>query len=339
MSKKTFKIKNDLLEALDDTIASAQNYAGELYVQMIPIRKIEIDPDNPRELQLDISDVINTSLDNINENSIIIAEKESLFSIAQSIAEQGVINPILVYKEADHYKLIAGQRRTLASIIAGKQDIPAKILDKKPNPLQISQLQWIENIEREDLTLLERINNINKIIFAYKTINNNEEVTPSKLAKLLSCSLQQAVNYNHILNASEEVQQLIKNNQIKSIDKAATICKSDPDTQIALIDSHLDGASLKELKRIAHSELKSLESSENIKAKPKHYTLGKTTNINILKFIIQAITNQLELTELSDKTPYINLNEHNTVLEGYKELMTLLEKNIQSINITSLHSD
>lgn len=337
MPKKTFKIKNDLLEALDHTIAAAQNYAGDLYVQMIPIKKIEIGHDNPRELQIDINTIMNISSE-ISDNAAILTEKESLFSISKSIAEQGVINPILVYKEGDHYKLIAGQRRTLGSILAGKQDIPAKILDTKPSQLQIGQLQWIENIEREDLSLRERINNINKIITAYHNLNNQEEITPSKLAKLLGCSLQQAVNYNHILNASEEVKHLIKTNQINSIDKAATISKSNPIKQSELIDSYLNGASLKELKRLAHSELKSLEShNENIKEKNTYYNLGKTKDINIIKFIIDAIMKQLEINNLALTVPEIKSNEQTSIVDGYKTLIHLLEKNIHSINKNSVH--
>lgn len=328
MTKKTFKIKDSLVSALDETINSAENNAGELYVQIIPIKKIQIDPENPRHLELNISDLLHEKDGICSENKEKTIEKESLFTISKSISEQGVINPILVYKENDHYRLIAGQRRTLASILAGKQDIPAKILDTKPSILQISQLQWIENIEREDLTLSERMINIAKIINAYKTLNQEEDVTPSKLSKLLGCSLQQAINYNHILNSSDQIKYLINTNQIRSIDKAATISKCSLEKQNVLIDSYLNGATLKELKHIAHSELKSLESSEKKeikKEKPHTYSLGKTKNIEVIKFILNSILENLKTKELELELPEINYQDPDSIEKCYQMLIHNLE--------------
>ena len=78
----------------------------------------------------------------------------------------------MVYKHGEKYRLIAGERRTLASILAGKADIQAKILDARPDELKISLLQWIENIERKDLSLWERLNNLEKIVHAYAESKN-----------------------------------------------------------------------------------------------------------------------------------------------------------------------
>lgn len=327
MAKKTFKIQNNLIEALDETVTSANNNSGELHVQVIPIRKIQIDPINPRELQLDIQDLT----DGISQKDPLFdlknQEKSSLSSISTSIANQGVINPVLVYKDHTGYKLISGQRRTLASILAGKTDIPAKILDKKPDLLQITLLQWIENIEREDLSLYDRITNINHIISAYCDKNNQTSVTPSELSKLLGCSLQQAVNYNHILHASETVKELIKNNQIKSIDKAATICKSPPEFQDELIQECLQGSSLRQLKKLAHSdnaELKSLESNTHKKA----ISLGRTQNINTLKVIIQAISMHPALEHLKAGMPEIDFENQESITAGFKAVIKLLDDNI-----------
>lgn len=327
MTKKTFKIQNNLIEALDETVTSANNNSGELYVQIIPIRKIQIDPINPRELELDIPDLINGICAEDPLFEIKNQEKLSLSSISASIANQGVINPVLVYKDHSGYKLISGQRRTLASILAGKADIPAKILDKKPDLLQITLLQWIENIEREDLSLFDRITNINHIIIAYCEKNNQNSVTPSELAKLLNCSLQQAVNYNHVLHASQTVKELIKNNQIKSIDKAATICKSPPEFQDDLIKECLQGLSLRQLKRLAHnnnSQLKSLESTSPVRP----ISLGKTQNINMLKVIIQALRVHPALLQLESQMPQIDFNNKESIIAGYQAILNLLEDNI-----------
>src|SRR5665213_1811369 len=153
--KKVFQISTALGDGLEETISAAQNYSGELRVDVIPLRKIEVDPENPRDLSLTFDDLFN----GISESDVNYSRKhtelESLQSLAHSIKEQGIINPILVYKYGEKYRLVAGERRSLASILAGKSDIQSKILESKPNELKISLLQWIENIERSDLSLWE----------------------------------------------------------------------------------------------------------------------------------------------------------------------------------------
>ena len=57
MAKKSFKIRGGLAEALDDTVTTAKNNAGELHIEIIPLRKIALDPDNPRDLALSFQDL------------------------------------------------------------------------------------------------------------------------------------------------------------------------------------------------------------------------------------------------------------------------------------------
>ena len=57
--KKIFEIKGDLTRALDDTIIAATSYAGDLHVDVLPTHKIELDPENPRVLQLTLDDMFN----------------------------------------------------------------------------------------------------------------------------------------------------------------------------------------------------------------------------------------------------------------------------------------
>ena len=66
MVKKSFKIKGNLAEALDDTVNSAKNNAGELHIEIIPLRKIELDPDNPRDLALSFDDLYTGLSNNTN---------------------------------------------------------------------------------------------------------------------------------------------------------------------------------------------------------------------------------------------------------------------------------
>ena len=141
--KKVFQISDALADGLEQTITAAHNYSGELRIDVIPIKKIETDPDNPRDLKLDFNDIYQGILESDENFTRKTEELANLQTLANSIRSQGIINPIVVYKYGEKYRIVAGERRTLASILAGKSEIQAKILDNKPNDLKISLLSNI----------------------------------------------------------------------------------------------------------------------------------------------------------------------------------------------------
>ena len=215
--------------------------------------------------------------------------------MVKSIIAQGIINPIVVYKNGDQYRLIAGERRTLASILAKKEDIPSKVLTAKPDPLKLSLLQWIENIEREDLTLWERLRNLEKIAAAFANKQNIEitDITPTTLSTIVGCSLQQAVNYRHLINASPELKKYIKKGGIKNIEKAAFISKSSVEIQETLIQACIEDATLSELKKLEREVLGSPKSILKGRSTMK-VNFGFTTNIKVAKVILDSVLKHKE---------------------------------------------
>lgn len=89
-------------------------------------------------------------------------DEQSLNELASSIREKGVLEPILLRQVNDNYIIIAGERRWRASKIAGKTSIPAIIIEPK-NEKEIREIQIIENLQREDITPIERA----KVIHEY----------------------------------------------------------------------------------------------------------------------------------------------------------------------------
>ena len=82
-----------------------------------------------------------------------VFEPESLQELADSIRVQGIVQPIVVRPEGQHFELVAGERRWRAAQLAGLQKVPAVIreLDSK----SAAAIALIENIQREDLNPLE----------------------------------------------------------------------------------------------------------------------------------------------------------------------------------------
>ena len=81
-------------------------------------------------------------------------DKDALEELSASIAENGLLQPILVREYGDgRYQIIAGERRFRASKLAGLTEIPAIVLEKDDR--KAAQIALIENIQREDLNPLE----------------------------------------------------------------------------------------------------------------------------------------------------------------------------------------
>lgn len=327
MAKKSFKIRGNLAEALDDTVSSAKNNAGELHIEIIPLRKISLDPDNPRDLALTFDDIYKGLSKNDDVLERKTAEKNKLSSLTKSIKEQGVINPIIVYKHNEQYRLIAGERRTLASILAEKEDIPAKILTSKPDQLKLSLIQWIENIEREDLSLWERMRNLEKILAAYAEAKqkNSSDITPTELSQLLGCSLQQGVNYRHVLNASDNLRVHIQSGDIKNIEKAAFIAKSPQKIHDYLTQACLNGATLSELKKLSREA--PLLNDKPVKGRPTtKINFGYTESTKAAKTIIDTILEHKNFQHLNNKFSDICWSDNKSVAMAFRQLVKLLEQ-------------
>lgn len=121
--------------------------------------------------------------------------EEALNALASSIAEHGVLQPIVVVKEDGKYKIVAGERRWRASKKAGLSTIPAIIrtLDTQ-NRLELS---IIENAQREDLNAIE-------MATAYAKLKTQFNLEPKEIAERVGKSESSVVNTMRLLNLPED---------------------------------------------------------------------------------------------------------------------------------------
>jgi ParB family chromosome partitioning protein len=333
--KKVFQISNALTEGIEETVSAAHNYTGELRVEAISLKKMELDPENPRDLILTFQD-LNDGISKTDKDYLRkIEEKASLISLSNSIREQGIINPVVVYKFGDKYRLIAGERRTLASIIAGKAEVQAKILDTKPNELKISLLQWMENVERKDLTLWERLRNLEKILMAQASANSisTREITPTDLSRALGCSVPHAMNYLAVIHADKQIKEFVRSNKIKNLEKAALIATIQSEgIKQAAIDACIAGATLKKLKTISTQD--KLHKVVTTQAAPMQtrgrqatlVNLGSTRKVNVARLIIDAVLNHEKMTHLKQHFSELNWSDYKSINHAFKQLLKTLEK-------------
>ncbi len=127
---------------------------------------------------------------------------ETLKSLAVSIKEKGVLQPILVKKIGDDYKIVAGERRFLASQAAGLKEIPACILDDKDNEKEI---QLIENTQREELCSID-------LAGAYSDLKNSGR-TIEEIAALAGRTSRHVIEILSLLELPDEIKEKIKNGE------------------------------------------------------------------------------------------------------------------------------
>ncbi len=329
--KKVFSIGTALAQGLEETIESAQNHYGELRVDVLPLGKIETDPDNPRDLAITFQDLQQGIVTHDKEFMRKTEELEGLQSLAHSIKTQGIINPVTVYKHGERYRLIAGERRTLASILAGKTDIQARILDNKPGELKISLLQWVENMERTDLSLWERLKNLEKILAAHARSKqlSPAELSITEISQLIGCTKPHAMNYKTVLHADSTIRKLIAEDKIRNLEKAAVIADIEPgDVRARAIQACLEGATLKQLKTFHLPANRKTSHARAIETRGRQTTtiqLGMTKNSEVAKRILDILLNHHSLRQLAPQFKGIDWSNPRSLSEAFKSLLKKIE--------------
>ena len=129
-------------------------------------------------------------------------DEGSLYELAESIKNQGVMQPILVrpLPEAGHYEIIAGERRFRAAKLAGLSEVPVLV---KPVPDEAAAVMaLIENIQREDLNPLEEAQGLQRLVTEFN-------LTHEQAAQAVGRSRSAASNLLRLLQLAEPVQQML----------------------------------------------------------------------------------------------------------------------------------
>lgn len=132
-------------------------------------------------------------------------DPKTLRELADSIRQNGVLQPIIVKRIADGHMLVAGERRVKASKMAGFDTIPAIIRDY--NDRFLAELALLENIQREDLTIVEEAE-------AYQNAIDSLQLTHMELAQKIGKSRSYVSNALGILSLPDDVLEKIGNGNI-----------------------------------------------------------------------------------------------------------------------------
>ena len=148
--------------------------------------------------------------------------EDALLELADSIKQYGVIQPLIVQKKADHYEIIAGERRWRAAKMAGIKEIPVIIKDYSDQ--QVMEISLIENIQREDLNPIEEAT-------AYKNLMEEFHLKQDEIAEKVSKSRTTVTNSMRLLKLDKRVQQMMIDDMISAGHARTLITIEDPDAQ------------------------------------------------------------------------------------------------------------
>lgn len=133
-------------------------------------------------------------------------EEDGLKELAQSIKEQGIIQPLTVRKIGyEKYQLISGERRLRASRLAGLNKIPSFI--RIANDQQMLEMSLVENIQRRDLNAIE-------VAISYQRLMEECSLTQEKLSGRMGKKRSTITNYLRLLKLPPDAQVALRDGQI-----------------------------------------------------------------------------------------------------------------------------
>ncbi|MCF7919333.1 MAG: ParB/RepB/Spo0J family partition protein [Candidatus Cloacimonetes bacterium] len=133
---------------------------------------------------------------------------EKLAELAESLRRNGILQPVIVTRNADSkYELVAGERRLEAAKIAGFTEIP--VIIRSISPREQLQFAIIENIQREDLNAIEEAS-------AYQRLNEEFGLTHVQISEIVGKERTTVSNCIRILKLSPAIQQMIMEGKLTS---------------------------------------------------------------------------------------------------------------------------
>ena len=216
MPKKT----HGLGRGLDSLFPGAEEW--ETSIQEIPIGELDPNPDQPRRT----------------------FDDESIAQLADSIRDQGVLQPLLVVPSAGgRYRIIAGERRYRAGRLADMETLPCIVKDI--DVIRQMEIALIENLQREDLNPMEAAKGIQALM---KQCGYTQEKVSARLGK----SRPAVANLLRLLTLPEEITEMVRDGRLSAGHARVLAGLADRDMQLALgRKTAEEGLSVRALEQLA----------------------------------------------------------------------------------------
>jgi ParB family transcriptional regulator, chromosome partitioning protein len=281
-----------LIEDADDHSSNSSMVSPNdavVFPNEIPLELIEVNPFQPRNY----------------------FDEESLLELAQSIRQQGIIQPITVRKlEENRYQIISGERRFRASKLANLTNIPVYV--RLADDQQMLEMGLIENIQREDLNPLE-------VALSYQRLLSECNLRQEDLGERVGKNRTSISNYLRLLKLPPDIQIAVRDNKISFGHARAIISIEQVDTQLFVFKKIIsDDLSVRKTEELVR-ELTQPKSSKNLGS------LNDTSNYHHeYKKLQEKLSNHFGTkvsvkanaqNEGEIKLPFYSIDDFNRILE------------------------
>lgn len=231
MAKDVKKGLGTGLSALFGEDILEEEASGELI--NVPIAKVEPRSDQPRTY----------------------FDEAALQELSDSIAQYGLIQPIVVRKlENGYYQIIAGERRWRASRMAGLIEVPVRVISADDR--RTAELALVENLQREDLNPIEEAK-------GYKALIEEFGLTQEEAAQSVGRSRPAITNSMRLLSLSEPVLKLVESGKLSAGHARALLPLSDEILQKSVADKVMAiGLSVRKTEQLVSKTIKKLREAE-----------------------------------------------------------------------------
>ncbi len=233
--------------------------AGAPIGRLVPIDEIDPNPNQPRQVMGDLSELM------------------------ASIAEKGIIEPIIARQRGRRFQIVAGERRYQAAVQVGLREIPIVIRDVDDN--EIIEIALIENLQRKDLTPFEEAE-------ALQSLGARCSYTHEDMARRLGKSRSSISESLSLNNIPEEVKNLCRLADITSKSLLLEIVRQgDPQKMVALVERiSRDGGATREAVR--------KETAKPKAGRPKAYVFSYKAPTKAFKLQLRFTKSRVERDEV-----------------------------------------
>ncbi len=152
-------------------------------------------------------------------------DQEAIAELARSIKEAGILQPLVVVPEGNHYKIVVGERRWRAAQKIGLTKVPAIV--RQMNDTEQIEASLVENLQRKDLNPIE-------IALAYQKLTQELNLTQDEVAEKVGKDRTSVANFIRLLKLPPEIQKMVADGKISMGHARALITLANPDQQIFL---------------------------------------------------------------------------------------------------------
>lgn len=161
-----------------------------------------------------------------------VFDDEAISTLADSIREHGLLQPILVRRYGDGYQIVAGERRWRACRLLGMTEIPAVISEM--TDIEVAQAAIVENLQRENLNPIEEAQ-------GFKDLAEKFNMTQEEISKKVGRSRSAVTNSLRLLTLPDEIVKMISDGKISVGHAKAILSINEKETQLMLAQKAANG--------------------------------------------------------------------------------------------------